>query len=169
MANDDWFENKNNLPIIDIVKLKNQFRTDSLVCAIEEILLKKDDADEPINEGELTVLAVEAMEREVNNGGFSQFFENSSWRFTPYLPHSLSLIGANKTKALVERAIEALEIEPLTKSLDLKKYYQSIQDAIEVEEIMDKLDELDNEYYKLAENIASLLFKYVEANIDQFN
>jgi len=168
MSKEDWFDNHKNLTVTEIIKLESRFRTDSLVCAVEEQLLQKDDSEEDINESELNVLAVEAMERELNNGGFSQFFENDSWRFTPYFSDSLSSIKAIKTKALVERAVATLGIKPLTDSVDVKDYYQNMQQAIENDEILDKLDELDSEYYSIGEDIAGLLFNYIKTNVDQF-
>lgn len=169
MASDQWFENNDRLSIAQIVGLEGKYRTDSLICAIEAaVLMKNEDEDADISEGELTVLAVEAMEREVNNGGFAQFFQNDSWRFTPYLPAALSRIGATKTQALVDHAIDVLGIGRLTKSTDISDYYARIQTAVEKDEITDSLDALDTKYYELGEDIAGLLFQYVKQNLGEF-
>ena len=168
MASDQWFENTEKLSIAKIVGLEGQYRTDSLICAIEAAVLVKDEDDDDISEGELTVLAVEAMEREVNNGGFVQFFQNSSWRFSPYLPAALSRIGATKTRALADQAIDALDIGLLTQSTDISDYRARMEDAVEKDETIDNLDALDAKYYKLAEDVAGLLFQYVKHNLDAF-
>ena len=46
-----------------------------------------------LTEEERLVLAVQAVDREVNNGGYDQFFRNSSRRFTPIVVRSLQLLG----------------------------------------------------------------------------
>jgi len=170
VASDQWFENTETLSVAQIVGLGEQYRTDSLICAIEACVLAKDeDEDADISEAELTVLAVEAMEREVNNGGFAQFFENDSWRFTPYLQDALSRIGAAKTGMLVGQAIDALGIGLLTESTDTSHYRAQMQAAIEKDEITDALDACDAKYYELGEDIAGLVFQYVKENLGQFS
>src|SRR6185436_19730334 len=52
------------------------------------------------------------LEREVNNGGFSQFFFNSSGNFTHETVVSLNAIGANKTAKILQEAIDQF---PLSK------------------------------------------------------
>jgi len=39
----EWFENNKGLSINEIVNLGSEYRIDSLVCAIEEILSTKDE------------------------------------------------------------------------------------------------------------------------------
>ncbi len=60
-----------------------------------------------MTEEEIIVLAIEAMEREVNNGGYSQFFVNSSREYTPIIVHALLRIGCPETAKLTERAMKA--------------------------------------------------------------
>lgn len=60
-----------------------------------------------MTEEEIIVVAIEAMEREVNNGGYSQFFVNSSREYTPIIVHALLRIGCSETAKLTERAVKA--------------------------------------------------------------
>jgi len=65
----------------ELLALEGAYRIDSLVVAFETAIQQKlyrEDAPEGSNE-ECIVLAVEVLEREVNNGGFDQFFRNSSF------------------------------------------------------------------------------------------
>src|SRR5260370_16965113 len=48
-----------------------------------------------------------AVESEVNNGGFSQYFLNSSAESAPFVVEALRIIGAADTAAICERAIAA--------------------------------------------------------------
>lgn len=70
--------------------------------------------EDKLSEEERLLLAVLALEREVNNGGYKQFFWNRSRRFTPTILAQLSRIGCEKTAALTERAIAALELNQIT-------------------------------------------------------
>jgi hypothetical protein len=69
---------------------------------------------EDMTEGEIIVLAIEALEREVNNGGYSQFFVNSSREFTPIIVHALLRIGCPKTAEITKRAIQAVGFQGLS-------------------------------------------------------
>ncbi len=67
-----------------------------------------------MTEEETIVLAIEALEREVNNGGYSQFFVNSSREFTPIIVHALLRIGCPKTAEITKRAIQAVGFQGLS-------------------------------------------------------
>jgi hypothetical protein len=89
---------------------------DSLVRAFEEGLRRKVSrtGQRALNREERTILAVRALDREVNNGGYHQFFCNSSKRFAPEILQSLSRIGCRRTAKITKRAINALRAAPLT-------------------------------------------------------
>ncbi|MBX3437178.1 MAG: DUF4375 domain-containing protein, partial [Planctomycetaceae bacterium] len=76
--------------IQELIALKDSHRIDSLVLAVEQALRNKPDAE--LSEPERVVLAVEAMEREVNNGGYQQFFGNPSREYAGFLVRALGLI-----------------------------------------------------------------------------
>ena len=67
----------------DILAHKATHRVDSLLCALEQAILHRQSrfpALETTPE-ERTLLAVMALEQEVNNGGYHQFFINSSRKY----------------------------------------------------------------------------------------
>jgi hypothetical protein len=66
-----------------------------------------------LSQEERTVLAVRALDREVNNGGYYQFFCNSSKQFAPEIVQSLF---CRRTARITQRAISAVGADPLTKS-----------------------------------------------------
>jgi Domain of unknown function (DUF4375) len=103
------------------------------------------------------VLAVEALEREVNNGGYSQFFVNSS-EFAPTIVEALERIGCKKTATITQRAIKALGIsEVTTKTIDTAM-------ATEDERCLTKLSRCDDAYYNSPESIAERLFAFIKTN-----
>jgi hypothetical protein len=59
-----------------------------------------------LTEPERTFLCVWSLEAEVNNGGFAQFFANSSGDYASATPRALRQVGASEMAALVERAME---------------------------------------------------------------
>jgi hypothetical protein len=101
---------------------------------------------------------VEALEREVNNGGYDQFFVNSSREFAPIVVGALQRIGCKKTAKITQNAINALGISDLR------------SDAIEAvicardEERRAKLNRCDDSAYKSTEPIAERLFAFIRAN-----
>jgi hypothetical protein len=68
--------------IQQLIAMRDSHRVDSLVLAVEQALASKSEAE--LSEPERVILAVEAMEREVNNGCYEQFLGNSR-EFTVFL------------------------------------------------------------------------------------
>jgi hypothetical protein len=91
---------------------------------------------------EQTVLAVEALEREVNNGGYSLFFSNSSGEFTPIIIECLNRIGCPIVAQTTRSAIQ----------------------AVEREDVSELLDACDQRYYSTGEDIGGKLFEFIRAN-----
>lgn len=140
----------------ELLALEGQFRIDSLVLAFEEALSSK----AIVNAQERTVLAVEAIEREVNNGGFNQFFANSSRDHWPYASDALCAIGCPKTSALLQEAARILGITETTAPDEIEVI------ACEATEAQDEqLSRLDDVYYQGHEGpIADKLFEFIKRN-----
>jgi hypothetical protein len=112
----DWLDGYSGQTVEQLLSLEGRYRIDSLVLAFEQAILRKVEQCEssPLTDEERVVLAVEALEREVNNGGYEQFFTNSSREFTATIVESLQRIGCRKTAGITRRAIKALGISDLT-------------------------------------------------------
>lgn len=121
----------------ELISSKENCRIDSLVLAFEQAIQSKPDAE--LLNSERFVLAIEAMEREVNNGGWDQFFLNTNSQFDTLLDGALDAIGCPETAAI---ARDALDI------------YQRGGEV-------DDFEELDSKYYALTEPIADRLFQYI--------
>jgi len=100
----------------EILACKGTHGLSSLLLAFEWGIEAKVRASngEPPTEAEITVLAVQALNREVNNGGYHQFFWNSSRQYAPIIADALRRIGCSETAAITERAIAALNPDALT-------------------------------------------------------
>lgn len=65
---------------------------------------RKTDWYELLAPGRRAVLLADNLDSEVNNGGFDQFFHNSSGDGAHFTPDSLCLLGLERPAAMVERA-----------------------------------------------------------------
>ena len=154
-----WLEGYSGQSVDELIALASGYRVDSLVLAFEQALQQ---ATSPLNETELTILAVEALEREVNNGGSHQFFLNTP-EYGPIVVEALKRIDCPKTAAVSALAISLLGLrEPFT--------------AIQIQAALDKdrggklieilIDQCDRPYDDTGEPIADRLFAYIRANRD---
>ena len=154
-----FLKNYSGQTVDQLLSLEGEYRTDSIVLAFESALLQKSarDGESALNADERIVLAVEALEREVNNGGYSQFFDNSSRQFAPVIVNALVRIGCPKAAAITQKAIDALHLPSLT--------VEAIETAMDdVDEIEEALNECDNSYYNSGEDIAANLFAFIKKN-----
>ena len=142
----------------ELLALEREYRVDSLVLAFEQAI--QDKSPDSISTEESYVLAVVGLEREVNNGGYSQFFGNSSGEFTPVIEAALRAIECPKTADITRDAIAALRVDPLTA--------ESVAAAAlsEEESIQQSLAACDDRYYANDEPIADRLFRWIAANKD---
>ena len=108
-----WLDGYSGESTDDLIALEGKYRTDSLVFAFEQALDQKAArlGTNNLTTEELVVLAVEALEREVNNGGYSQFFVNSSKEFAPIIVEALNRIGCPDTAAVTQDAVNSLRVQ----------------------------------------------------------
>jgi hypothetical protein len=155
-----WLDGYSGESAEQLLSLEGKYRTDSLVQAFEQGINQKAEREgaKNLTIEERIVLGVEALEREVNNGGYEQFFVNSSREFVPIVVTALQRIGCKKTANITQKAIEALGISDLR------------SDAIDAvicnrdERRAAKLNRCDDSYYKSTEPIAERLFAFIKAN-----
>ena len=111
-----------------------------------------------LNEKEQAIYTIWWLETEVNNGGFHQYFWNSAGDHADVALKSLRSIGAKKTAELLEKSIKiAFEGKlPINRS--------ERQNKLEVnqEAKLERLEELDNEFYEYSEDFYKLLDIYVD-------
>jgi len=152
-----WLEGYSGQTVDELIALEGTHRVDSLVCAFEEALWAKLEREggDSLSEEESTVIAVEGLERELNNGGYLQFFERC-----PFLVHvvvdSMRRIDCPKMAAITEEAVNALKLAEFSE--------EAVGAAVEaggaqLEEALGKLDERFLEY---PESIENQLFSYLK-------
>lgn len=113
---------------------------------------------------ERNICYIEELEREVNNGGFNQFFFNSSGDYTHEVISALKEIGSVKFLQIVESAARQFPDARVPKDTDAR--------GTIIEEIEEKADpvwsKLDDEFYKYEEDIYGLMIEYIRKNIRDF-
>lgn len=135
----------------------DRYRTDSIVLAFEKAVRQKQKRM-PISREESFIVAVEELEREVNNGGYHQFFLNDPDQAAVIVP-ALTAIGCPKTAAITQRAIDALGIKG-----DLT--VEAVEAAVggDFDRLSAALDPCDTDYYRYEEPIADRLFGWIKRN-----
>jgi proline dehydrogenase len=158
MAELEWLDGYTGQSVDELIALEGKYRIDSLVLAFEQALDQKWARDgEKMTDEEFVVLAVEAMEREVNNSGWGQFFVNTA-QFAPVIVDALQRIRCPKTAKIAEMAVKIVEKAPITE--------QEIENCTweENEKRQEGLNACDNLYSEHPENIAESLFAFIKAN-----
>jgi hypothetical protein len=155
-----WLDGYSGESLDELIALEGKYRTDSLVLAFEQAM---DQKAARVGENNLTVeeriiLAIEALEREVNNGGYGQFFVNSSREYAPVIVDALRRIGCPQTAEITEKAVKIVQHAPMTD--------EEIENGTweENEERHDALGECDSLYFARPENIEHSLFAFIKAN-----
>ncbi|MGE6355326.1 DMP19 family protein [Flavobacterium sp. NPDC079362] len=118
------------------------------------------------NKSKQAIYMIWTLESEVNNGGYNQFYFNSSGQFYKYLPDALKLVGANKYAELTKRGNEIFEKEnpKITQHQDgtIEGFSKSYED--------NPLNKFDEEFYKLyeTENLQQLQVDFIIKHKTEF-
>jgi len=108
--------------------------------------------------------SVWAVEAEVNNGGFSQYFLNDSCETAVFVAKALDTIGASRTADICRRAIATAfpaGLPPTPKAI-------STAAPDFPDEVLEQLGALDNEFFAYPHNLTDLLFAYVSKHPEEF-
>ena len=161
-AGDLWLDDPTGMSTDQLLALAGRYRIDSLVLAFESALYSRAEAQGlgALTPVELAILAIESLEREVNNGGYHQFFLN-----TPQYAHcvvaALESIGCPRTAGITRTAIELLGV-PASATGD------QVTAALEADPqgrlVTALIDRCDRPYDDTGEPIADRLFEYISAH-----
>jgi hypothetical protein len=104
------------------------------------------------------------LEREINNGGFNQYFYNSSGNYAHETVISLKEIGANKTADILQKAIDEFPNKNVPKDRDERiEVIEKIEDNAN-----NKWEELDKQFYQYEDNLNLLNIEYIKKNASSF-
>lgn len=142
----------------ELLALEGKYRADSLVLAFEAGIMRKEARGEDLTDEECVVLAIEALEREVNNGGYHQFFVNTM-EFAPIIVTALNMIGCPEVARITKRAIDALGLGDHPSCEAIETVIYDDDDARD-----EKLQECDSEYFETAGCLGEPLLEFIKEN-----
>ena len=151
------------MSIIDSILEMDDF--DDAIMEMDDYLAGRfEDEPDSLSEPEKNVLFVLDFEKEINNGGFSQFFWNSTGNFAQETLLALNAIKAEKTYILLAKAISVFP------NSNVEKNRAARRDIID--EIGDQAEPLWNSlnksFYKYEDDITVLILQYIKANKKNF-
>jgi len=108
--------------------------------------------------------SVWAVESEVNNSGFSQYFLSSSAETAAFVADALETIGAPKTADICRRAIKSAFPEGLPATPEVI----SSLAAEFSDDTLAQLDALDTEFFAYPHDLTELLYAHVSRHHEEF-
>ncbi len=161
--------NKQKTKLDRVPNLQQLLKADTINNSIIEIdnflgeLCEYGDKLERLSEPQKMFYINQNLEREVNNGGFNQYFLNSSGDYAHETLQSLKLIGAVKTAEILRQAISKFPQGKVPKSRETRQ------------EVIDKIDpsteiweQLDQEFFRYQENLNELNIAYIKKHLNEF-
>ena len=169
----NWFKKdksgKSNFPgkrlsIDEILKMDN---ATSMIIELSYGLSDKISRSgyESLSHPEKVLNSVYWLETEINNGGFEQYFYNSSGNYAIDTPSALEEIRANQTAKIVK---EANSFFPSgSPSKDRNERISFLEQV--AEETLDKWEELDSQFLQYQDPLEELQINYLKQNKHQIN
>lgn len=124
---------------------------------------EKDDFSN-LNDFEKTFIYIDVLEHNVTNGGFIQFFFNSSGQFAHEVLQAYIDIKAKNTVEILTEAIQKFPEIPVPKNLRVRQ-----EILMEKESNIDLWDVLDEKFDTYEDDIVQLTLAYVRNNIHHFD
>lgn len=151
----------------DIKRILNGENEEKVISKIDDRLNHLSDYGNNIrvlNQSQKIVLIIENLEREINNGGFNQFYFNSSGNFANETLEYLKIIGANSTFEIVKKANDEFPngFVPSDRG-------ERTDILLEIEEKADPTwAECNQLFYQYTNNISALLVEFIKNNRNDF-
>ena len=164
MSEQDFLDSYSGQTTAELLALEEIYRVDSIIMAFEQALEQRSAQQGSFNltSVERMILAIEALEREVNNGGYDQFFRNSSVEYASIVASALNAIGCPQTAQITLDALSALGLSSTPTADEIENIMST--DNAEREE---KLNDCDSRYYVTGESLALALFAYIKSHSNE--
>ena len=122
LADLGWLDGYAGQSVDELLAFEGTDGLHNILFALEQAIQKKLETEGKLKMTgvERIVLSVRALEREVNNGGYDQFFLNSSRVHAPAIVRDLLRIGCTEMADITRRALDAehLDGEARTRALE---------------------------------------------------
>ncbi len=153
------------LPIAEIWEIRDPY---VFACEMGYYLTVKcdyGDSMDKLTDEERIIYIVYTLEGEVNNGGFSQYFFNSSGDNGNELVSAFEAIGAEKMTEICKKAVSVFGSNYPT---DRNKRQEIMLDDAS-SDFGEVWAECDNEFFEYPEDTSELQYKYIVANKSYFS
>ena len=164
------FGKKKSVPVKikpDVEQIINSEDTNDSIIELDNYisdLCDYGESVEKLNEHQKIFFYNQTIEREVNNGGFNQFYFNSSGNFAHEIVESLKSIGAEKTAQIIQEANAQFPNKVVPKDRDER---QEVLEQIE-DKANDIWGKLDEDFYKYEEDLNALNMGYIKEHKEHF-
>ncbi len=122
---------------------------------------------EKLNDEQKVFYITQALEAEVNNGGFSQFFFNSDGCFGNELVAVFEKIGAMKTAEICKKAV-SIYGDSVPTDRDERETVLTPDDEKEEERIEEILNECDDAFFEYEDDLIALNYQFIVDNKESF-
>jgi hypothetical protein len=162
-----WFRKNNQKAEFNIEAILNQKDEADIVMAIADYLNAKSDYGSNmavLTEAQKVLLIVYDFEGEVNNGGFNQFYFNSTGDYSHETVEALLKIGAVETAEVVKRANSQFPNSEVPKDRTKRQELLfNIEDKAKV-----TWEECDNKIFRNKEYLSGFLVEFTKKNKTEF-
>jgi len=118
---------------------------------------------EELTPQEKNIVYIEELEREVNDGGFNQYFINTSGDYVKETLEALKIIGSKIFFELLQKAVNKFPNGTVPQDRD-----ERIDIVNVIDENIELWEDLDEEFYNYEEDIYTLMVNYIKNNIKDF-
>ena len=125
------------------------------------------DSMETLNAEQRILYITQALEKEVNNGGFAQFFFNSDGCFGNEIVSSFEKIGAMKTAEICKKAI-SIYGDKVPTDRDEREEILISDDEKEEERIEAILNECDDAFFEYEDDLVELNYQFIINHKESF-
>lgn len=139
---------------------------DHIHTKMNEDFSNEEDVVRNLSRGQRAVYVTWIVEAEVNNGGFNQFYYNSSGQLADLMVDAFKTIGAPQ---FADLAGQAHTVYNGIKE-DLKKYNDGTVESFSKSYEGNPLNDFDDKFYKLYESepLSQVKIKYIRDNVNEF-
>jgi hypothetical protein len=152
--------------VAEVMKHRGKATDQELDANIGFVLLDKEERKglASFTRAERFVYAIEAMVREVNNGGWNQFFDNSSGALAFDLAPALEAVGSKKNLSIAQRALKIFgKPSSLSENERRKQLVKVTKDGD-----ISPWEKLEGEFYQNPEDLEAMIIEFIARNQAEF-
>lgn len=139
---------------------------DNIFAKMDERMTNERKIVESLTPGQRAIYVTTMVEGEVDNGGFNQFYYNSTGELADMMEEAFKTIGANPFADLTRQANVVFSVI----KTELEKYKDGTTESFSKSYDDNPLNSLDDKFYALEkeQSLSKIRIKYIRNNIKEF-